>query len=138
MMRRMPSAFAGASAGSALTAVGLWYVVSSTRPSPSRAFLAGVFARQAADPEVMSLALGVEVEQRILEARAKTNLGPAPLARLVGYRRSTIWKVLHRHGCSQRRGRAVERQTTKRFEWSRPGALHIETIQLAKFDAPSA
>jgi hypothetical protein len=37
MMRRMPSAFAGASAGSALTAVGLWYVVSSTRPSPSGA-----------------------------------------------------------------------------------------------------
>jgi len=55
---------------------------------------------------------------------------------LVGYRRSTIWKVLQRHGCSQRR-RSEPRQTSRRFEWAEPGALlHIDTMQLPRFDAP--
>jgi transposase InsO family protein len=80
--------------------------------------------------------LSVEAEQRILRAREQTNLGPARLAGLVGYRRSTIWKVLRRHGCSQRR-RSLPRQTTRRFEWSQPGALlHIDTMQLPKFGEP--
>ena len=87
-------------------------------------------------PRSCPWALGDEVEQRILAARAMTNLGPARLAGLVGYRRSTIWKVLWRHGCSQRR-RSLPRQSTKRFEWSQPGALlHIDTMRLMKFDAP--
>jgi transposase InsO family protein len=87
-------------------------------------------------PRSCPWALGAEAEQRILQARAHTNLGPARLAGLVGFRRSTIWKVLRRHGCSQRR-RSQARQTTKRFEWSQPGALlHIDTMQLAKFDRP--
>jgi hypothetical protein len=87
-------------------------------------------------PRSCPWALGEEVEQRILAARARTNLGPARLAGLVGYRRSTIWKVLWRHGCSQRR-RSQARQSTRRFEWSQPGALlHIDTMRLTKFDAP--
>ena len=40
--------------------------------------------------------LSAEAEQRILDARSRTNHGPARLARLVGYRRSTVWKVLAR------------------------------------------
>jgi hypothetical protein len=80
--------------------------------------------------------LSAEAEQRILQARARTNLGPARLAGLVGYRRSTIWKVLRRHGCSQRR-RSPARQTSRRFEWAQPGALlHIDTMQLPKFERP--
>ena len=47
--------------------------------------------------------LPVEAEQRILLARERTNLGPARLAGLVGYRRSTIYKVLARNGCGRRR-----------------------------------
>ena len=87
-------------------------------------------------PKSCPWALGAEAEQRILRARAQTNLGPARLAGLVGYRRSTIWKVLRRHGCSRRR-RSAPRQTTKRFEWSEPGALlHIDTMRLARFEAP--
>jgi transposase InsO family protein len=87
-------------------------------------------------PKSCPWALGDEVEQRILAARAKTNRGPARLAGLVGYRRSTIWKVLWRHGCS-RRQRSALRQSTRRFEWSQPGALlHIDTMQLPRFDAP--
>jgi len=49
--------------------------------------------------------------------------------------RSTVWKVLWRNGLSRRiRG---ERQSFRRYEWSRPGALlHMDVKRLARFDAP--
>lgn len=57
------------------------------------------------------------------------------LAALVGRHRSTIWKVLHRHGASRRR--RGQRQTYRRFEWSQPGALlHIDAYSAPKFLAP--
>ena len=87
-------------------------------------------------PKSCPWGLSAEAEQRILRAREQTNLGPARLAGLVGYRRSTIWKVLKRHGCSQRR-RSAAPGSIRRFEWSQPGALlHIDTMQLAKFERP--
>jgi hypothetical protein len=53
-------------------------------------------------------------QQRICDARRRTNLGPGRLAGLLGRARSTIWKVLKRHRLSRRqRG---ERQTFRRFE----------------------
>jgi transposase InsO family protein len=74
-------------------------------------------------------------EQRILDARLRTNWGPMRLAALVGRHRSTVWKVLKRHGISRRR--RGTRQTFKRFEWSQPGALlHIDAYKAPKFDAP--
>jgi transposase InsO family protein len=78
-----------------------------------------------------------EAEQaRILEARQRTNYGPARLAGIVGYRRSTIWKVLSRHGRSRRRA-AVERQSYRRYEWAQPGALlHMDTKRLQRFEVP--
>jgi transposase InsO family protein len=80
--------------------------------------------------------LSSEAEQRILDARRRTNLGPARLAGIVGYRRSTIWKVLRRHGCSRRRRTPVQR-FTRRYEWSEPGALlHMDAKQLRRFDRP--
>jgi transposase InsO family protein len=80
--------------------------------------------------------LSVEAEHRILEARRRTNLGPARLAGIVGYRRSTVWKVLWRHGCSQRRCTPKQR-FTRRYEWAEPGALlHMDAKQLARFDTP--
>jgi transposase InsO family protein len=49
--------------------------------------------------------------------------------------RSTIWKVLRRHGLS--RLRRSPRETARRYEWSRPGALlHIDTTRLARFRRP--
>lgn len=76
-----------------------------------------------------------EVEQRILDARAKTNYGPMRLAALTTRHRLTGWKVLARHGVSRRR--RCERQTTRRYEWSQPGALvHIDAFSLSKFDQP--
>ena len=45
MMRRMPSVFAGALCGSALTAAGVWNFVSSTRPWPSGVRIIAMSAR---------------------------------------------------------------------------------------------
>ena len=42
-------------------------------------------------------------EEPILRARRETNLGPGRLAGICRRARSTIWKVLHRHGLSRRR-----------------------------------
>jgi len=79
--------------------------------------------------------LSAESESKIVAARRRTGYGPARLAGLVGFCRGTIWKVLHRHGVSRRR--RGERQTFRRFEWAQPGALlHLDAMQLAKFDAP--
>jgi transposase InsO family protein len=74
-------------------------------------------------------------EAPILRARRETNLGPGRLAGIVRRARSTIWKVLHRHGLSRRR--KGERQTFKRYEWSRPGALlHVDMAELPRFHKP--
>jgi transposase InsO family protein len=86
-------------------------------------------------PRTCPWALGAAEEQRILDARARTNWGPMRLAALVGRHRATVWKVLKRHGVSRRR--RGTRQTFKRFEWSQPGALlHIDAYKAPKFDAP--
>ena len=79
--------------------------------------------------------LGAAEEEPILRARRQTNLGPGRLAGLLRRARSTIWKVLHRHGLSRRpRG---ERQSFRRYEWSRPGALlHVDVKRLARFKRP--
>ncbi len=87
-------------------------------------------------PRSCPWALDAAVEQRILSARRRINYGPARLAGLVGRHRSTVWKVLRRHGCSRRR-RSEPRQSMRRYEWAQPGALlHIDAMQLAKFDRP--
>ena len=74
-------------------------------------------------------------EEPILRARRETNLGPGRLAGICRRARSTIWKVLHRHGLSRRRRSA--RGTYRRYEWSRPGALlHVDVARLARFNRP--
>jgi transposase len=76
-----------------------------------------------------------EQEQPILRARRETNLGPGRLAGIVRRARSTIWKVLHRHGLSRRR--RSERQSYRRYQWSRPGALlHVDMGELPRFRKP--
>jgi transposase InsO family protein len=79
--------------------------------------------------------LSAAEEEPILRARRETNLGPGRLAGIVRRARSTIWKVLARHGLSRRpRG---QRQSTRRYEWSRPGALlHMDVKKLARFSVP--
>jgi transposase InsO family protein len=79
--------------------------------------------------------LSVAEEEPILRARRQTNLGPGRLAGICRRSRSTIWKVLHRHGLS--RTPRAERQTFRRYEWSRPGALlHMDVKRLARFEQP--
>ena len=79
--------------------------------------------------------LSAAEEEPILRARRETNLGPGRLAGIVRRARSTIWKVLWRHGLS-RRARAP-RQSYRRYEWSRPGALlHMDVKKLARFTVP--
>jgi transposase len=74
-------------------------------------------------------------EEPILRARRQTNLGPGRLAGIVRRARSTIWKVLHRHGLSRRQ--RAERASYRRYEWSRPGALlHMDVKKLARFSVP--
>jgi transcriptional regulator of acetoin/glycerol metabolism len=45
--------------------------------------------------------LSAEQEQLVLRARERTNWGPMRLAALTGLHRSTVWKVLWRHGRSR-------------------------------------
>ncbi len=79
--------------------------------------------------------LTAEEEAPILRARRETGLGPGRLAGICRRGRSTIWKVLHRHGLSQRR--RLARETYRRYEWSRPGALlHVDIARLARFERP--
>jgi len=93
-------------------------------------------ATRSSRPHSCPWALGAEVERRVLDARERTNYGPARLAGLVGLCRGTIWKVLRRHDMSRRR-RSRPRQSFRRFEWAQPGALlHIDAKTFAKFDAP--
>jgi transposase InsO family protein len=87
-------------------------------------------------PRSCPWALSSEDEQAILVARQKTNRGPMQLAFLTGRHRSTIWKVLKRHGVSRQR-RSERPQTTRRYEWTEAGALlHIDAFELPKFDRP--
>ena len=79
--------------------------------------------------------LSAAEEAPILRARRRTNLGPGRLAGICRRARSTIWKVLWRHGLSRRR--RGERQSFRRYEWSAPGALlHVDMAQLARFERP--
>jgi transposase InsO family protein len=87
-------------------------------------------------PRSCPWALSHEDERAILDAREKTNWGPMRLTWLTGRHRSTIYKVLARHGVSRQR-RTPRPQTTRRYEWTEAGALlHIDAFELPKFDRP--
>src|SRR3954468_3025214 len=93
------------------------------------------FCDRSSRPRRSPRQLTAEQEEPILRARRETNLGPARLAGIVRRARSTVWKVLHRNGLSRRpRG---ERQSYRRYEWSRPGALlHMDVKKLGRFREP--
>jgi transposase InsO family protein len=79
--------------------------------------------------------LSLEQEEPILRARRETGYGPGRLAWVVGRARSTIWKVLRRHGLSPRA--RPSGPPPRRYEWSRPGALlHVDVKRLVRFRAP--
>jgi len=87
-------------------------------------------------PRSCPWALSAEQEAEILAARAKTGWGEMRLTVLCGGRhRSSIGKVLRRHGAS--RLPKQPRQSSRRYEWAQAGALlHIDALRLPKFDRP--
>lgn len=103
-------------------------------------WLAGGRCRQAlcdrpSRPRHSPRRLAPEQEESILRARRETGYGPARLAFIVGRARSSVWKVLARHGLS-RRPRPPQ-PPPRRYEWSRPGALlHVDVKKLARFRQP--
>ena len=93
------------------------------------------FSDRSSRPHRQPRRLSAAEEAPILRARRETNLGPGRLAGIVRRARSTIWKVLWRHGFSRRR--RSEPRSFRRYEWSRPGALlHQDVKRLARFDVP--
>jgi len=79
--------------------------------------------------------MGAAQEEPILRARRETGLGPGRLAGIVRRARSTVWKVLRRNGVSRHPPRP--RESIRRYEWSRPGALlHVDTTRLPRFQRP--
>lgn len=100
-----------------------------------RALEGSSLADRSSRPHRQPRRLSPAEEEPILRARRETNLGPGRLAGIVRRARSTVWKVLHRHGLSRRpRG---ERQSYRRYEWSRPGALlHMDVKKLSRFRFP--
>ena len=87
-------------------------------------------------PRSCPWSLSAETEALILTAREKTNYGPMQLQFLCRRHRSTIYKVLARHGVSRRR-RSQSRRSSRRYEWAEAGALlHIDAFELPKFDRP--
>ncbi len=70
--------------------------------------------------------LDVILQERICEARLRTGWGPRLIAGETGFAHSTIWKVLRRHGLSQRPRQP--RDTARRYEWPCPDdLLHMDT-----------
>jgi len=92
--------------------------------------------RRSSRPRSCPWRLSAEQEQAILTAREKTNYGLMQLQYLCGRHRSTIWKVLKRHGVSRQR-RTERPRGTRRYEWAEAGALlHIDAFELPKFEKP--
>ena len=110
-----------------------WHRWRSASPAERRS---GIWmADRSSRPHRQPRRLTAAEEAPILKARRQTNLGPGRLAGICRRARSTIWKVLSRHGLS--RLRSEPRPPTRRYEWSRPGALiHVDTAQLAAFSSP--
>src|SRR3954463_6583985 len=87
-------------------------------------------------PKSCPWSLPEEAQAQILAAREKTNYGPMQLQFLCRRHRSTIYKVLARHGVSRRR-RSARPRTSRRYEWAEAGALlHIDAFELPRFDRP--
>jgi transposase InsO family protein len=74
----------------------------------------------------------LELEERILAARAASHHGPARLGAMLGLPASTVGKVLTRHGAS--RLPRPPRPEVIRYERARPGELlHVDTKRLGRF-----
>jgi transposase len=126
--------FAAAACNVALSTAHRWVMRWRAATAAQRASLACLLDRSSR-PHRSPRLLADELQQRVVEARAQTGWGPRLLAGPLGLAHQTVWKVLHRHGCS-RPPRAV-REAPNRYEWPCPGdLLHMDVSRYARFARP--
>lgn len=88
---------------------------------------------QTSRPTRSPRALTREQVERVLAARRELRQGPHRLAFVLGMPRSTIYRVLHRHGASRLRDRDRPTGLPVRYVREHPGELiHIDTKQLGR------
>ena len=125
---------AAAACNVALSTAHRWVVRWRAATTDERASLACLLDRSSR-PHRSPRLLADDLQRRIVEARAQTGWGPRLLAGPLGLAHQTVWKVLHRHGCS-RPPRAV-REAANRYEWPCPGdLLHMDVSRYARFAKP--
>jgi transposase InsO family protein len=126
--------FAAAACNVALSTAHRWVVRWRAATAAEHASLACLVDRSSR-PHRSPRLLADDLQRRVIEARAQTGWGPRLLAGPLGLAHQTVWKVLHRHGCS-RPPRAV-REPANRYEWPCPGdLLHMDTSRYARFVQP--
>jgi transposase InsO family protein len=126
--------FAAAACNVALSTAHRWVVRWRAATGDERASLACLLDRSSR-PHRSPRLLPADLQQRVVEARAQTGWGPRLLAGSLGLAHQTVWKVLHRHGCS-RPPRPV-REAANRYEWPCPGdLLHMDVCRYARFVRP--
>jgi transposase InsO family protein len=126
--------FAAGACNVALSTAHRWVVRWRAATTAERASLACLLDRSSR-PHVSPRLLAADVQQRVVEARSQTGWGPRLLAGALGLAHQTVWKVLHRHGCS-RPPRAL-REAANRYEWPCPGdLLHMDVCRYARFERP--
>ena len=126
--------FAAAACNVALSTAHRWVVRWRAATGTERVSLSCLLDRSSR-PQRSPRLLSEELQQRVVEARAQTGWGPRLLATPLGLAHQTVWKVLHRHGCS----RPVRplREPANRYEWPCPGdLLHMDVSRYARFARP--
>jgi transposase InsO family protein len=107
------------------------YQVASLAKRRSLAWTADRSSRPHRSPRLLDPAR----QERICEVRRRTGWGPRLIAGETGLAHSTVWKVLRRHGLSQRARQP--RAAVRRYEWPCPGdLLHMDTARYARFERP--
>lgn len=97
-----------------------------------QAGLAGLEDRSSR-PRVSPRALGQDQVERVLRARSELRQGPHRLAYALGMPRSTVYRVLHRHGVSRLTDNDRSTGVPIRYVREHPGELiHIDTKQLGR------
>lgn len=88
---------------------------------------------QTSRPRRSPRTLGQEQVDRVLAARRELRQGPHRLAFVLGMPRSTVYRVLHRHGMSRLRDNDRSTGVPIRYVREHPGELiHIDTKQLGR------